>query len=75
MGILKLLIDFYLLIVLAAVIMSWVQPPRDNPVVQFINGAVDPVLKPIQQLLPDTGGIDFSPMVLFFGLTIIRGFL
>lgn len=29
---------------------------------------IDPMLKPIRRIMPDTGGIDFSPMVLIFGL-------
>lgn len=41
-------------------------------VYQGINRLLDPVLNPIRRLLPDTGGMDFSPLVLLFALELIR---
>jgi len=35
---------------------------------QSIAALFEPVLRPIRRILPDTGQIDFSPMVLLFGL-------
>lgn len=37
-----------------------------------INALLDPILRPIRRILPDTGMIDFSPLVLIFGLTILH---
>ncbi len=37
-----------------------------------VNALLDPLLKPIQRIMPNTGAIDFSPMVLIIGLTIIQ---
>lgn len=36
-----------------------------------INAILDPVLRPIRRMMPNTGAIDFSPMVLIIGLTIL----
>ena len=36
-----------------------------------INRFLDPVLRPIRRILPDTGAIDFSPMVLLVLLNVI----
>ncbi|QZH76668.1 MAG: YggT family protein [Erythrobacter sp.] len=36
-----------------------------------INALLDPLLRPIRKLLPDTGAIDFSPLVLILGLNIL----
>ena len=36
-----------------------------------INRLLDPVLRPIRNLLPQTGAIDFSPLVLIIGLQIL----
>lgn len=33
-----------------------------------LNGILDPMLRPIRRILPDTGMIDFSPIVLILGL-------
>ena len=37
-----------------------------------INALLDPVLKPIRKIMPNTGAIDFSPMVLIILLQIVR---
>lgn len=36
-----------------------------------INTLLDPVLSPIRRVLPKTGAIDFSPLVLIIGLQIL----
>lgn len=36
-----------------------------------LNAILDPILRPIRRLLPDTGMIDLSPLVLIVGLNII----
>jgi YggT family protein len=36
-----------------------------------LNALLDPVLKPIRRILPDTGMIDFSPIILIFGIQVL----
>ena len=38
---------------------------------QALNAILDPMLRPIRRIMPNTGAIDFSPMVLIIGLTIL----
>lgn len=38
---------------------------------QALNAILDPMLRPIRRLMPNTGAIDFSPMILIIGLTIL----
>ena len=40
-------------------------------VYQSINTLLDPVLRPIRNILPNTGAIDFSPIVLIVLLRVI----
>ena len=37
-----------------------------------VNALLDPILAPIKRIMPNTGAIDFSPLVLIVGLEIIR---
>jgi YggT family protein len=37
-----------------------------------VNAILDPILNPIRRIMPDTGAIDFSPMVLIIALTILQ---
>ena len=75
MRLLALLIDGYSFVILAAVILSWVRLPEDNALVRFVNAATEPVLGPIRRALPDMGGLDISPMIVLFGLRMLRRML
>lgn len=37
-----------------------------------VNALLDPILQPIRRIMPNTGAIDLSPMVLIIGLEILR---
>jgi YggT family protein len=69
------IIDLYSLVVLAAVIMSWVRIDPRNRFAALIYGVTEPVLEPIRRVLPPIGGLDLSPMVLLVGLQLIKGLL
>ena len=69
------LLDLYSLVVFAAVIVSWVQLPPTHPIVSVLGGLTEPLLAPIRRVLPDMAGLDLSPLVLLFGLRIVRGVL
>jgi len=75
MGFFASLIDLYSLVVLVAVVLSWIQLDPRHPVAVFVNGLTEPVLAPIRATLPPVAGLDFSPMVLLIGLQILRGLL
>lgn len=66
------LIDLYSLIVLAAVIMSWLPVNRRNALVTALYAATEPVLAPIRRVLPPTGGLDLSPMVLLIVRQLLK---
>ena len=36
-----------------------------------LNALLEPILRPIRKILPNTGAIDFSPMVLIIGLNLL----
>ena len=66
------LIDLYSLIVLVAVLLSWTNADRRNPLAAIVYSLTEPLLAPIRSVLPPMGGLDFSPMVLLFALQILR---
>lgn len=67
------LIDLYSLVVLAAVVMSWVRVDRRHPLAKVVYSLTEPVLAPIRKALPLIGGLDLSPMVLLIALRVLRG--
>ena len=69
-----LVFTFLWIVVLADVFVSWFLDPF-HPVRRFLDSIVQPMLNPIRRLLPQTGGIDFSPFVLLIGLQLARSLI
>ena len=67
------LIDFYSLLIIAAVVLSWFQADRRQPLVAFIYRLTEPVLAPVRNALPPMGGLDLSPMVVLIVLQLLKG--
>jgi YggT family protein len=59
------------LLVLGRVILSWVDPMARNSISRYIVAVTEPMLAPIRRLLPQTGSIDFAPLILMVGLGIL----
>ncbi|MBA2570190.1 MAG: YggT family protein [Chloroflexi bacterium] len=59
------------LVVLGRVLMSWIDPRFSGPVGRFLFQTTEPILAPIRRVLPQTGFIDLSPLVLFLILGVL----
>ena len=69
------LIDYYSVVVIVAVILSWLQLPPSNKVVRITRMLTEPALAPIRRLVPSAGGVGFSPLILLVLLQILKGAL
>jgi YggT family protein len=72
MRLVSALLDLYSLVVLMAVIMSWIHLDRRQPLAAIVYRLTEPVLAPIRRVLPPVAGLDFSPMVLLIALRVLR---
>ena len=69
-------LQIYSWIVIARVVISWVNADPYNPIVRAIYSMTEPVLYRIRRALPVFGGgIDFSPIVVFIGIMFLQSFL
>jgi YggT family protein len=69
-------LTFYMFIILARAILSWVSPDPYNPIVRFIHNVTEPILYPIRTKFPvGFGGIDLSPMIVFLVIIFLKQFL
>ena len=67
-----LVLQIFQLILLARVLLTWFPNiDRSNQIVQLIFDVTEPVLRPIRNLLPQTGMIDFSPLILFLIISVL----
>jgi YggT family protein len=73
------LLDAYLIVMFARIILSWfpVEPGSGlASVYGFLYALTEPVLGPIRRVIPPLGmggmGLDLSPLIVFFGISILR---
>jgi YggT family protein len=57
---------FFMWVVIARAVLSWVNPDPYNAIVRFINNVTEPVLYPIRSKLPIHLGESIFPPSLFF---------
>ena len=65
-------ISVYEWVVIISVLMSWFIRDPYHPVRQGVDNLVRPLLDPIRRVMPSTGMIDFSPIVLLILLRFVR---
>jgi len=78
--VIDLALQLYTWVVIAAVIFSWlvafnVVNTRNQfvgAIGEFLYRLTEPVLRPIRNNLPNLGGIDISPVILFLIIIFIR---
>lgn len=70
------LIGFVLILILVLVfvrvILGFVGGDSRHPLVPLVFQLTEPVLRPIRRRLPTPGGIDFSPLLVFLGIALLR---
>ena len=57
-------------IVIISALLSWINPHA--PIAPVINAIAGPLLQPFQRLIPLVGGIDLSPIALFFAVKLVQ---
>ena len=80
LDVILLVLNLYIYVVIAAAILSWlvafnVVNPRNQFVAMvgdFLYRITEPVLRPIRNALPNLGGIDISPIILFLIIILIE---
>ena len=72
LGVAGLLINIVFYSVLAIIVVSFLAPQSNHPAVEFVWQLTEPVMAPLRNLIPPMGGLDFSPILLFIGINVMR---
>jgi YggT family protein len=62
-------------VVLGRVLISWVDPAGSGRVARLLIEMSEPILGPVRRILPSTGGIDWSPLLVMILLQFLRGLI
>ena len=74
--ILNLGLTIYMWLIIARVLLSWVNPDPYNPIVRFLYNVTEPVLAWLRQRLPLVySGLDLSPLLVLLAIVFLRKFL
>ena len=72
-SILNGLVTIVIILVLIAVVLSWVNADPSNPIVRFLHDITEPMLEPLRRRIPPIGGrLDISPIILLMVLSFIK---
>ena len=67
---------FYMLVIIARAVLSWVNPDPYNPIVRFLYNITEPVLAWVRRRLPLVfGGLDLTPLVVLLVIVFLQRFL
>lgn len=72
LGLCGALLNIYFVAIIASIIMSWVAQGSYNPAVQLLQQITEPVMAPFRKLLPNMGGLDFSPILVFLLINVLE---
>jgi YggT family protein len=80
LDVIDIALNLYLYVIIAAAVMSWliafnVVNVRNDVVRSIWNtltALTEPLLAPIRRYLPNTGGIDISPVILYLLIVLVQ---
>lgn len=72
LALLGLVLNIYFFSLLAVIILSWVAPGSNNPALHLLYQLTEPVMAPFRKLLPSMGGLDFSPIIVFILINVLK---
>lgn len=67
----RMLLGMYLVLIIAAAILSWFAHNMRHPILPFLHDLTDPVLRPIRSILPTFSGIDLSPLLAILAIQFL----
>jgi YggT family protein len=64
------------ILIFIRVAFTWISRDFSNPIYRYSYQFTEPLLRPVRNLLPGGGmGLDFSPMIVSFGLLLVGQFV
>lgn len=72
LGVVGLTVNIYFFALIAMIVISWVAPTSSHPAIRLLYQITEPVMRPFRSMLPNMGGLDFSPILVFILIQVIQ---
>ena len=73
--VLRLLLTVYWFALIVVIVLSFLAPGSYHPAAALLGQITEPILAPARRLIPPLGGLDFSPILVFMILILVRDYL
>jgi len=70
-GVASQALDLLFFAVLAGIVLSWLAPQTNHPGAYLLHQLTEPVMAPVRRMLPNLGGLDFSPILVFILINLV----
>ena len=74
-NILNTILSFLTYAIIIRAVLSWVRPNPNNPLIRLINKVTDPIMRPLERIIPPIGGLDISPIIALVLIQVVQRFL
>ena len=73
--IINIAFQILIMIILIRIILSWFPHNPYNPLIKIIYQISNPILNPLQNIIPPIGGLDISPIIAIFIIQLIKNII
>ena len=73
--IINILFDLLKMILIIRILLSWIPHNQYHPIISYIYKLTEPILSPFRNMINPVGGMDISPIIIFFLLSLIQRYL
>ena len=70
-GLASQVLDLLFFAILASIVLSWLAPQTNHPGAYLLHQLTEPVMSPVRRMLPNLGGLDFSPILVFIMINLV----
>jgi len=71
-GIVYMALEILKWLIVVRCVLSFIRHNPYQPVIKFIYDVTEPVMAPFRKIVPAAGGIDFSPILVFFIIQAVQ---
>ena len=74
-GMINILFEILIWLLMIRIILTWLPHNRFHPIIDSIYKITEPILEPFRNMINPIGGVDLSPIIVFFLIRLIQRYV